>query len=394
MKKILSLMLSVLMLMSLCACGGGNDKEPKLNVAASEADIAQLDALYTDREAKHGEAHDHSNSGGRSDGKVALAEWPSRIMVEKDMDFAIIVDHHQSLHMRLEEWDNTKLIGGTEAGTTLVDNRLEQGNMHYNLIFSDPDKLDELLKSFRLYNFRPYLEYERPGENTFTYADFTVEGMREVAAKTLELGGFYVMVHPLFASYLKSQNIEDYWMGDYTGFEIYTAGSKDLDPSYESNQKAYDTWVELLNLGKKFYATCGSDSHRESNVRSLSTLYASKVDGAAYLDHIRAGDFTAGPVGIRMAVGDTHTGGETDFAGKRLVVSVGDFHTQAYQEDHKYRLDVYNETGLVFSQALSGSETVYYAMDAADCQYYRANVYDVTGDYIFAVGNPIWNASK
>ena len=26
-----------------------------------------------------------------------------------------------------------------------------------------------------------------------------------------------------------------------------------------------------------------------------------------------------------------------------------------------------------------------------DCQYYRANIHDVTDDYIFAVGNPIWN---
>ena len=50
-----------------------------------------------------------------------------------------------------------------------------------------------------------------------------------------------------------------------------------------------------------------------------------------------------------------------------------------------------DENGLVFSQEFDGKEPFYAAIDAQDCKYYRANIYNVTKDYIFAVGNPIWN---
>ena len=85
------------------------------------------------------------------------------------------------------------------------------------------------------------------------------------------------------------------------------------------------------------------------------------------------------------------TGGQTDFTGKRLVICVDEFHPQAIKEDHQYRLDVYNENGLVFSEEFDSAEAAYFAIEAEDCKYYRADVYDVTEGYIFAVGNPIWN---
>ena len=84
-------------------------------------------------------------------------------------------------------------------------------------------------------------------------------------------------------------------------------------------------------------------------------------------------------------------GSHTDFTGKRLVVSVDDFQSQEYHADHQYRLDVYNEEGLVFSEEFDASQAAYFAIDARDCMYYRAEVYDVTEDYIVALGNPIWN---
>ena len=94
-----------------------------------------------------------------------------------------------------------------------------------------------------------------------------------------------------------------------------------------------------------------------------------------------------------MAVGDVTTGGKVDFAGKRLVIAAGDFHRQERKADHRYRLDVYNEEGLVCSQEFDSAETAYLAMDAENCRYYRANVYDVTDGYLFAVGNPVWNSN-
>ena len=393
MKRIFALILALLTLLCLCACAtesGAAEAEPKINTTATETDIAALEALYKDLTPYYGDMHNHSNSGGRSDGKVPLVNWPELVLEAKDMDFAVIVDHKQTSHMRLEEWDETMFIGGTEPGTTMLDEHLIQGNMHYNMIFNDPDKLEELLAENTEYDLREDVE-RNPGNMTFKYAKFTIERFREIVAQIREKGGLFVQVHPLYSSYLKSDNVLDYWMGDYTGFEVYTGTSQGYTMAYESNMKAYNKWVEMLNLDKIVFATCGSDNHRYSDVNTLSVVYAAERKNDAWLEKIRAGNFTAGPVGIRMAVGDVPTGGQTDFTGKRLVISVSDFHKQAIKEDHQYRLDVYNEKGLVFSQEFDSKEKVYFAIDAEDCKYYRANVYDVTEDYIFAVGNPIWN---
>ena len=393
MKKILALLLSILILLGMCACGSDagsqKEKEPKKDYTATEADITLLNTLYGDRKAFHGDLHNHSNSGGRSDGKVELRLWPTLVMDPKQMDFAVIADHKQSSHMRLPEWDATRYIGGTEAATTILDDHLEQGGMHYNIIFNDPDVLDNFLKSNYEYKFGPDAQNE--GQNTFIYAKFSSSRFREVVAQIYEMGGFFTNVHPNYDSYLKSDDPLDYWYGDYTGYEVMTGTSHGYNLSHDKNLAAYNTWVQMLNLDKIVFATFGSDNHRYSDVAAFSTIYADEKLNENFLSYVRKGDFTAGPVGIRMAMGDVTTGGQTDFAGKRLVICVDNFHTQAIKKDHQYRLDVYNENGLVFSQEFDSAEKAYFALDAQDCKYYRADVYDVTEDYIFAVGNPIWN---
>ena len=406
MKKLLVISLSVLLLMiCICACGeneAAKPTEPKFEAAATDADIALLDTLYKGRKAYFGDMHNHSDSGGRSDGHIKLKDWPSEVLTPKLMDFAVIVDHKQSEHMRLPEWDETLFVGGSEAGTNISDPSLEQNNMHYNMIFTDPDKLDQYVKSHSEYNYRLDRDAEfadrHPALKTgtdwycFSYPSFAPDRFRERMAEIYELGGFYVQVHPLFNSYIKSVDPLGYWYADYSGFEVYTSTSHDYTPAHEAMIKAKATWVELLNLGKIVFATCGSDDHRDSSVDSLTTLYAAEKHSTAYLERMRVGDFTAGPVGIRMAMGDVITGGQTDFAGKRLVISVADWHSMARKEGSKYRLDIYNEKGLVGSIDLDGTEPAYFAIDAEDCKYYRAEVWDVTNDYWFAVGNPIWNS--
>jgi len=390
MKKIISLLLAMLTLLSLCACGKEEPQEPKFDATATEADIAALDALYKDRKVYFGDMHNHSDSGGRSDGHIKLADWPSTVMEPKQMDFAVIVDHKQSEHMRLPEWDDTKFIGGSEAGTEIVDPSIVQGNMHYNMIFSDPDKLDEYVKSNPEYNYRLDTENDT-GWYCFSYPSFAPSRFMERMQQIYDLGGFYVQVHPLFNSYLKAEDPLAYWFGDYTGFEIYTATNHDYTPAHEAMIKAKATWLAMLDAGKIVFATCGSDDHRDSNVDILSAFYSPEKHADAFLKLMRVGDFTAGPVGIRMAMGDVCTGGQTDFEGKRLVISVADWHPQARKKDSQYRLDIYNEKGLIGSVDLNGTEPAYFALDAEDCRYYRAEVYDVTNDYWYAVGNPIWN---
>ena len=390
MKKVISLTLVVLTVLSLYACGKEEAQEPKFDATATEADIALLESFYEGRQAYFGDMHNHSDSGGRSDGHVKLADWPTQVMDPLQMDFAVIVDHKQSEHMRLPEWDDTRFVGGSEAGTEIVNPLMEQGNMHYNMIFTDPDKLDEYVKSNPEYNYRLDLERDT-GWYCFSYPTFAPDRFRERMQQIFDLGGFYVQVHPLFSSYIKSEDPLDYWYGDYTGFEIFTSGSKNYTTDHEAMIKAKNTWVAMLDLGKIVFATCGSDDHRDSSAVSLSALYSSEKHADAYIELMRKGDFTAGPVGIRMAMGDVCTGGQTDFEGKRLVISVADWHPQAIQADSRYRLDIYNDKGLVGSVDLNGTEPAYFAIDAEDCRYYRVEVWDVTNNYWHAVGNPIWN---
>lgn len=355
------------------------------HLKATQADIALLERLYQGKNAYHGEMHDHSKSGWKSDGKELFIDWKNEIMPEKAIDFATIVDHKQSMHMRLPEWDDTMFIGGTEAGTMILSDKLEKGSMHYNMIFDDPEKQDQLVSEFAEYKF------SGGDKGTFVYPRFEPDRFRKVVKRIRELGGFFVHVHPKYRSYMHSKDPEGYLFGEKTGLEVMTGHGGNM--TRKENMDAYRLWVDLINLGHVVYATSGSDSHRRSTTCSLATVYSEKRSAHTYLEYFREGNITAGPVGIRIAVGDTCTGGTTDFAGKRLVVSVGDFHCQERKPDHQYRVDVYNEKGLVFSQAFDNSKTAYFAINADNCRYYRANVYDVTEGYLFAIGNPVWNSN-
>ena len=68
----------------------------------THAEKEQLLALYASCRAYHGELHDHSASGGTSDGKCTLAEWIEE-MKELAMDFAANLEHRQVRHMYLPE---------------------------------------------------------------------------------------------------------------------------------------------------------------------------------------------------------------------------------------------------------------------------------------------------
>ena len=108
MKKLLAFILAALTLLSLCACGesAATPTEPTISTVATETDIATLEGLYKDHTPYFGDMHNHSMSGPRSDGKVPLVSWEELVMKPKQMDFAVIVDHKQTSHMRLPEWND------------------------------------------------------------------------------------------------------------------------------------------------------------------------------------------------------------------------------------------------------------------------------------------------
>lgn len=359
---------------------------------AAEADITALDAAYANRNAYHGEMHNHSDSGATSDGHTTLTEWKEG-MENLGIDFATIVDHHMSSHMRLDAWDMTIFVGGSEAAATIVGRGLDPDNdgIHYNMIFSDPDKLVEVVKQFPEF---AYVEEnpDHPGYDWFGYAGLTRERMMEVAEAVLEAGGFFVHVHPKYDSYMVADDPMEYLFAEYSGIEIFTSSGK-RNMNDKDNEEAYQLWMDLLAMGKKVYATAGNDNHTTPDTTALTTIYSTQKHADNYVGYMHDGDFTAGAVGIRMMIGDATMGGETDFAGQRVVFSVGDFHESAVTKGHKYRVELYDETGVVAEAMVDPAQMNYFAYDAkATADFYRVVVWDETAGIRIAVGNPIWNS--
>ena len=365
--------------------------------SAEDADIQKLQTLYAGREVRYGEMHDHTNSAPNADGFHSVAEWKAK-MIEIGMDFTTIVDHRQSVHMYDPDWDSSMFIGGSEPSTRITDQVfLENNNFHYNMIFANAADLETVFKTFPGYKYK-----EQADGNGGTVVTYWLKRQEFLDTATLvrELGGFFVAVHPKYAGYLVSDNPLDYYFGEYTGIEITTGTGGNM--AYEENEKAYQLWLDLLDLGKKVYATSGSDFHKLPNASALTTLYGDKRDAQAYVDLFRSGDFAPGWVGLRMAIADTTMGGTTSFDGQRLVFSVGDMYdieindgysdSYCYQADHTYSVQLYDDGGLLMESIVDPSEMNYFAIDAdPDAKFYRVVVWDLTENTRVAVGNPIWN---
>ena len=355
---------------------------------ATETDIQALLEAYGDRVVRYGELHNHSNSGSRADGYNTIEEIKEE-MLRLGIDFYTIVDHRQSGHMYDADWDDTMFIGGTETASKISD--LEDGRNapHYNLVFSDVSKLEKFVADFP--EFFYYAETPAVG-TTFNLDPMTLARLREMGETIREYGGMLINVHPKFEGYVDYDDPLVYYYGEYTAIEIMTTTSSGHDSSYVCNKAGYDLWVDLLELGKKVYATYGNDNHKLPNVDSLTTVYTSEKDADEYMQRIMDGDMAPGWVGIRMQVGDVLMGGTTDFEGQRLVISAGEMFSGKYISSHKYAIQLYDDGGILFESELDPSEMNYYAMDAdPEAKFYRVVIYDKTTGAHVAVGNPIWN---
>lgn len=376
------------------------DKTTLDDMQASQGDEAQLESLYTGRNPFYGDLHNHSKSSVYSDGRKTLDLWLQH-MEQKRIDFAAILDHRQSLHMYLDEWDDACFVGGSEPGATLTDSKADIAKLDFAMVFADVAEFEKHLKAFEEFCFEDSSAISGDPTKRFISSKYTVERFREIVQSVLDHGGFFTHVHPKLNSYMTSDDPEDYWFVDGTGIEVGTmeAGSKDMNS--RDNVEAYELWVDLLERDHRVFATLGDDSHELTDIFSLNTIYAPaddkqvKLEPEMIVERLRAGDLTAGPVGIRMSVGETATGGVTSFDGGRLVFSVGDIHELVYDADHVYCVELYDDGGLIFSAELEnpGEQTNYFAMDTDnDQKFYRAVVVDLTDDRPIAVGNPIWNS--
>ncbi|MBR4428705.1 MAG: hypothetical protein IKS78_05045 [Clostridia bacterium] len=343
----------------------------------SKQDTSCLERLYAGRKAYHGELHDHSNSGGTSDGKCPLAEWPEKLRALY-MDFAAILDHRQVRHMYQPVWEDGLFIPGTEPGTHITDSPAEEKAMHYNILLPCRDQLGTLLDRFPEYRFSGGIE------GHFSYPDFTRERFCELIDAVKAMGGLFVHPHP--RQLMRSDDPSDYWFRDGTGIEVFY-----ISMDSEETRADYALWVDLLAAGRQVWACAGCDMHSEPRDTALTTVYAQSRSARSYLSHLSVGDFTCGPVGVRMVIGDTCTGGRCSFRGQRLTVCVGDFHESVSDPAHEFRADILNEHGVVLSGPVAPGAYNWFSLNAEDCAFYRAEVFDVTRGLRIAVGNPIWN---
>ena len=363
---------------------------------AGETEIKVLNNMYAGREPLHGEMHDHSKSGPKGDGKRTLAEIKAE-MTRLSIDFTTLVDHKQSVHMYLDDWDNNIFVGGSEPGTSVSDGG--SGSFHFNMIFADPEKLEEAF-TFGGYKLKDYENGE--GKYFEDYVGFKVATFTALTEKVYELGGLLVHVHPKYDKYMVSDDPLDYYFGSDKapmGFEIHTGNSKPYNMVYKDNEEAYQTWVDLLEAGKWVYATAGSDKHDLPNPGALTTLYSDRKHADAYLALMRSGDFAPGWVGIRMTMTGVTMGGKVDFTNKKLIFSVGDIYqgdknepNPIYVADHTYRVELYDDGGLVSQSVIDPTVTTYFEANAnSNAKFYRIVVWDDTAATRIGVSNPIWN---
>lgn len=380
MKKLIAVTLALICTLCLCACGQKGSA-----YAAKEADIEHLDAAYADRTLYFGDAHVHANTGGNSDGKTDLAGWATA-MGNLGMDFATIVDHRQVSHMYLDGWDDATFIGGSEAGTTILDSTATKSNMHYNMIFSDPEGFKKVLQKNNGFGYQEDTSF-------FSYPNFTVTQMKDLIADIQAAGGMFVHVHPKSSGYMTSDNPAAYWFADDTGLEVMF-GERNLAMEDSVSQLNYNLWTALLDLGTRVWATAGSDCHTTPTSNALTAIYAEEKTADSLFSHMRVGDFTPGFAGIRMAIGDALMGSTTDsFADKRVVFSVGQFHDRILETRDQFQVVLFSNRGEVFRETVDHTKENYFAVDAdPTATFYRVEVHDMDGNFI-ALGNPIWKVN-
>ena len=389
---------------------------------ASADDQAALNATYAGTAVRYGEMHNHTNSGPLrddgtgnvystgADGKNSLTEWIAE-MDRLKMDFAFIVDHGMSIHMYNENFKSDYFIGGTEPGTTITDSKASSKSPHYNMLFADPAKLESIFFKYESkykpirWNLTNFPTAQTPSEEGYRvkYPTWTTAEFAQLAKDVYAAGGLLVQVHPKYDSYIYSDDPMDYYFADYSGFEITTGSGGNM--MYKDNNEAYETWVELLEMGKKIWATAGSDRHRLPDISGMTVMYTKTDDSADYMETVRQGNMAPGWVGIRMNVGTTAMGGETDFTGQRLQFSVGDIYNSGekdyvntpdpYVEGHTYRVELYDDGGLLMAANIDPQQMNYFAIDCDEtARFYRVVVWDVTDNERIGVSNPIWNTAE
>jgi len=341
-------------------------------------DFQPLDLLYANRRPLHGDFHCHSNSGGTSDGKTPLAEYVPK-MKELGLDFVAIVDHKQMRHYFLPEWDEKYMICGSEPAVLLnePDRPKPARGLDYTMIFPDKTGLAQVMGAF------PRFQFTGTRDGHFKYASFTLQEMQELAEYIYNIGGLLSHAHP--KQKMVSSNPLDYYISDLVALETVH-----VDCDAFSTKQNRNLWIGILKAGKRVRTHGSSDAHGAVSNRGQTTVYCENHFSTDIFNTIRAGDCTAGAIGIQMCLDSCPMGSVTDYAeGKKLYVRVNDFHPAHQKENTVYSLKIFTEKGLAYAKEFDGTYTDL-VLPVLPRAYYRAEITNESDGVIVALSNPIW----
>ena len=252
--------------------------------------------------------------------------------------------------------------------------------MDYTMIFPDKTGLQQVMDAF------PRFKYTGGTEGTYVYVNHTAQELRELGEFVYSIGGLLSHAHP--KQLMVSSDPLDYWFGDHVAIETVHGGATTL-----ATRQNRQLWSDLLDLGKQVHTHGSSDSHGPVSNRGLTTVYAIRHFSTDIFRLVRAGDCTAGAVGIKMSVNETPMGAVTEYGeDKILYVKVGDFHRDHQPADTVYTLRIYTDKGLAWVREFAG-EDMALALPVRDRKYYRAEIYNESDDHVVALSNPIFFAA-
>ena len=353
--------------------------DPHRVIGTDKADFTALDAHYADCNPYYGDLHVHSNCGGTSDGHTPLKEWVPK-MDELGIDFAIMVDHRQMRGYFLPEWDDRRLLYGTEPGGSFSDRKeLPNNTFHYNMIVPHKYGLAMVLANFPEFKFQGD---ELTG--VFGYPSFTKERFEELNTYIRSIGGMLVHAHPKLL--LASNDPLDYYCGEYSYLETIVNGY-----AAHGAYRACDLWEQVLATGKHMYASGGSDTHGNVTNGCLSTFYTKQRYHKDFVDRMYVGDYAVGGVGVKMMIDEHPMGSRIAYKkGMKLTLRVGDFHHATLKNDTAYQLQILSDEGVVYEEMFNGKHPQEVSIEVQKRRFYRVVVWDLTRRYRVCVSNPIW----
>ncbi len=356
--------------------------DPHCVIGTDAQDFSALDARYAGMKAYYGDLHVHTNSGGTSDGKTPIEDWV-RIMDEKALDFAAVVDHRQMRGFFLPAWDDERFIIGTEPGTHIVEGlnacRLGMNVIHYNMLFPHKYGLAMVLANFPEFEFRGD---ELTG--SFQYPSFTKERFCELVKYVQSIGGIFVHPHP--KTMLCSDDPLDFYYGEHTYIETLYGS-----PATHATFKNYELWTDLLAMGKRVYASSGSDTHAGISNGCVATFYTSERSGLAFFNRMHEADFAVGAIGMKMCIDGHPMGSEIAYReGMKLTLRLDDFFPRAWRDNIAYEFRIVTDRGIAYSSMFNGRHPQAVEIEVQKRAFYRAEIFNHTIGCWFSLGNPIW----